>query len=122
MLESCNTCLRTKETINFMLVKQAQHLCHDYCKPITAPLVGAERGIMTQSEMIIDYLKTHPNGLTPQDAVSLFGCMRLSGRIFDLKSMGYPIATEMETKKNRYGRSVTYARYKLVTEDKSDNS
>jgi len=104
-----------------MLVKRANICVTTIVSHSQPPLVGAERGIMTQSEMIIDYLKTHPNGLTPQDAVSLFGCMRLSGRIFDLKSMGYPIATEMETKKNRYGRSVTYARYKLVREDKSDN-
>lgn len=77
---------------------------------------------MTQNEMIIDYLRTHPNGLTPQDAVSLFGCMRLSGRIFEIKQMGYAIKTEIETTKNRFGRSVNYARYKLVTGDKGDNS
>lgn len=76
---------------------------------------------MTQNEMILEYLKTHENGLTPQDAVNLFGCMRLSGRIYDLKDLGYPIKTEIETQKNRFGKRVKYARYKLVKSDKGDN-
>ena len=69
---------------------------------------------LSQNEMILNYLTTHPNGLTPQDAMSLFGCMRLSGRIHDLREMGYNIITENETKKNRFGQATTYARYKLT--------
>ena len=69
---------------------------------------------MTQCDMILDHLKTHSEGITPQDAMSLFGCMRLSGRIHDLREMGYNIITENETKKNRFGQATTYARYKLV--------
>lgn len=76
---------------------------------------------MTQNEMILNHLKTHSEGITPQDAVNLFGCMRLSGRIFDLKEMGYNIETKSETRKNRYGRRVTYARYKLIDGDKENN-
>lgn len=76
---------------------------------------------MTQNEMIIDYLKTHDKGLSPKEAIDLFGCMRLSGRIHQLKKLGYPIKTEFETKKNRFGKKVTYARYKLVREDQGNN-
>lgn len=68
---------------------------------------------MTQNDMILDYLKTHSEGITPKDANDLFGCMRLSGRIHDLRSMGYDISTTNETKKNRFGVPTTYARYKL---------
>lgn len=68
---------------------------------------------MTQCDMILDYLKTHSEGITPQDAISHFGCMRLSGRIHDLRSLGYNISTTNETRKNRYGQHVTYARYRL---------
>lgn len=68
---------------------------------------------MTQNEMILKHLKTHKRGITPMDAVERYGCYRLSGRIHDLRAMGYEIVTESETKKNRYGVPVTYARYKL---------
>ena len=68
---------------------------------------------MTQNDMILDYMKTHSNGITAKDASERFGCMRLSARISDLREMGYNIATEMETSKNRFGNYATYARYKL---------
>lgn len=67
----------------------------------------------TQCQMILDFLNSHTNGITPQDAVNRFGCFRLSARIFDLREMGYEIESKSETRKNRYGNTVTYARYKL---------
>lgn len=69
---------------------------------------------MTQNDMILDFLKTHAEGITPKDAQERFGCMRLSARISDLREMGYNITTESETRKNRFGNYTTYARYKLV--------
>ena len=69
---------------------------------------------MTQNDMILDYLKRHSEGITPNDARDRFGCMRLSARIADLRGMGYNIKTESETRKNRYGHYCTYARYKLI--------
>lgn len=69
--------------------------------------------MITQCDRILDHLKTHKDGITPQDAIELFGCYRLSGRIHDLREMGYKIDTISETKKNRYGQSCTYARYIL---------
>ena len=69
---------------------------------------------MTQNDMILDFLKTHSEGITPRDAQERFGCMRLSARISDLRKMGYNITTESETRKNRFGNYATYARYKLV--------
>lgn len=68
---------------------------------------------MSQNDMILRHLKTHKRGITQADAVEKFGCYRLSARISDLREMGYDIKTENETKKNRYGVTVTYARYKL---------
>ena len=47
------------------------------------------------------------------DAIEKFGCYRLSGRIHDLRMLGYDIETINETKKNRYGVPCTYARYIL---------
>ncbi len=68
----------------------------------------------TQCDRILKHLKTHKSGITQMDAVERFGCYRLSARISDLREMGYPIITESETKKNRYGVPCTYARYKLI--------
>ena len=69
---------------------------------------------MTQNEMILNHLKEHENGITQADAVERYGCYRLSARISDLRSEGYDITTESETKKNRYGVACTYSRYKLA--------
>ena len=71
---------------------------------------------MTQNDMILDYLKTHSEGITPKEANERFGCMRLSARISDLRELGYNISTESETRKNRFGHYTTYARYKLCQE------
>lgn len=45
---------------------------------------------MTQSDMILNALLAGET-LTPLDALTKFRCMRLSGRIYDLKAKGYPI-------------------------------
>ena len=67
----------------------------------------------TQNDRVLDYLKNHKDGITSKDAFELFGITRLSGRIFDLRDMGYSILTTQESSKNRYGDTTTYARYKL---------
>ena len=48
----------------------------------------------SQCAMILEYLK-EGNGITPIDALNLFGCFRLGARIADIKKMGYNIVTEM---------------------------
>lgn len=67
---------------------------------------------MTQIKAILEHLKKH-GSITPFEALQEYGCFRLGARIWDLRDMGYEIDTEMETKKNRNGRAVTYARYRL---------
>lgn len=69
---------------------------------------------MTQAEMILMYLREH-GSITPQEAMREFGCMRLGARIWDLKHQGHDIRTERETRQNRYGEKVTYARYTMQT-------
>ena len=67
---------------------------------------------MTQCERILQYI--HENGsITPLDAMREFGCMRLGARIYDLKQAGTRIITESQTEMNRYGKLVTFARYRL---------
>lgn len=70
---------------------------------------------MTQCEKILQYMKDF-GSITPMEAIEQFGCYRLSGRIHDLRTSGVPIKTTPETRKNRYGKDVTYARYSIVKE------
>lgn len=48
---------------------------------------------MTQADEILAWLKAG-NTLTPLEALNKFGCMRLSGRIFDLRAAGHDIQSE----------------------------
>nr|DAG29094.1 MAG TPA: helix-turn-helix domain protein [Caudoviricetes sp.] len=51
--------------------------------------------------------------ISPVEAMQDLGCMRLGARIFELKQAGHAIRREMETGKNRYGETTSYARYRL---------
>lgn len=73
--------------------------------------VTPERGNMTQNEMIKKHLQTY-GSITPGAALEEYGCFRLSARIADLKAQGMKIVTVIESKKNRFGKKVRYARYK----------
>ena len=67
---------------------------------------------MTQEEKIIDYMERH-GSITPLEAMEEFGIMRLGARIYDLKESGVKIITETVTSKNREGKQVRFARYRL---------
>ena len=69
---------------------------------------------MSQNEKILKFMKTHKNGITPLQAMDHFGCMRLSGRIHDLRARGYKISSELVDVKNRYGDTCRVSRYRLV--------
>lgn len=67
-------------------------------------------GKLTQCQMILNHMQTK-GAITPIDALTLYGCMRLAARIADLRREGYEIETEIrETPTSRY------AAYKLSTE------
>lgn len=68
---------------------------------------------MTQKEMILAHMK-EAGSITPGVAIEEYGAFRLSARIKDLKDDGILIRTEKEVRKNRYGKTVRYARYRLV--------
>jgi len=48
----------------------------------------------TQNQKILKHLQKGKK-LTPLQALSKFGCLRLSGRIFDLKKQGHKIKTDI---------------------------
>ena len=68
----------------------------------------------SQNEMILNYMQTHKRGITQYKALERFGCLRLSGRIHDLREMGYPIMTNIIEVPNRYGEVSRVAEYRLV--------
>lgn len=67
---------------------------------------------MTQTEKILSFMQEN-GSITPLDALSEFGCMRLAARISDLRVQGHKIKSERESSKNRYGECVSYSRYSL---------
>ncbi len=67
---------------------------------------------MTQCDMILRYMMEE-GSITPWEAMRDFGCMRLGARIYDLRRRGISIAKETVTNKNRFGKTVSFARYIL---------
>lgn len=67
----------------------------------------------TQAERILSYIEEF-GSITQMDALRDLGCMRLASRISDLKKKGYPISSETEPVKNRYGETSYIKRYSLA--------
>ena len=64
----------------------------------------------TQLENVLLYLQEHKqDGITPLEALQMFGCFRLSGIIYKLKKQGYKIKTEIVKIETKH-----FANYKLI--------
>ena len=68
---------------------------------------------ITQKDRILRYLQD-VGSITAAEAMRHFGCFRLAARIRDLKDDGWKIEKKMESAKNRYDETVSYARYILT--------
>lgn len=70
----------------------------------------------SQCAAILAHLKAG-HRITPAQAFQDFHCLRLGGRIKDLRNAGHPIITEMITVKTTpSGRPVRVARYSISQE------
>ena len=69
----------------------------------------------TQNQRILDYIQEF-GSITQLEALRDLGVMRLASRISDMKSMGIPIVSTVETVKNRYGEKTHIKRYRLQKE------
>lgn len=69
-----------------------------------------ERKHPSQLDQILAALE-NGDSLTALDALEDYGCSRLASRITDLKRKGYPVASRMVTRCNRYGRLCRVAEY-----------
>lgn len=68
----------------------------------------------TQCERLLDYMTSHPGGVTQFEAIRELGILRLASRISELREYGYLISKDMVTVKNRFGEKCKVARYRLV--------
>ena len=55
----------------------------------------------TQCEMALEYLRKFES-ITPMEALTAFGCFRLSARMADLRADGHVITTEIHKGKKNY--------------------
>ena len=52
--------------------------------------------------------------ITSMDAFTRFGATRLSAIIFDIRKAGHDVRNNWVTRKNAFGKKVTYSAYYLV--------
>lgn len=65
-----------------------------------------------QQERILIYMETY-GSISPYEAFGDLGISKLATSISELRREGIPIIKRNETRKNRFGETVTYARYSL---------
>ena len=68
---------------------------------------------MKQTQRILQYMQEY-GGITPAEAYTMLGCMRLAARISDLRHMGVKIQSKNASSVNQYGEVVHFARYTLL--------
>lgn len=65
-----------------------------------------------QMAKIREHLRKH-RSITSWDAIQLYGCTRLSDKIFQLRNKGWIIDTQMIEVKNRFNDKTEIAKYIL---------
>lgn len=70
---------------------------------------------MTQREAIINYI-TEFGSITPMEAFADLGITKLATRISEMRKDGMEFKIEMISSKNRYKKTVHYARYSFADE------
>jgi len=66
--------------------------------------------VKSQSDAILWHLKTY-GSITSYEAIKEYGATRLSAIIFNHRKEGYEIDSMPLTKKTRFGRNTTIAKY-----------
>jgi hypothetical protein len=62
----------------------------------------------TQNQLIRQHLESGKS-ITPLEALSMYGCLRLGARIYDLRQDGLPIKTEIKRNGEKW-----FAEYSLL--------
>lgn len=79
-----------------------------------------ESEVKSQSDAVLWHLKTY-GSITSYEAIREYGATRLSAIIFNHRRDGYDIASLPLTKKTRFGRNTTIAKYTYVEPAKQFN-
>lgn len=72
----------------------------------------------TQNQRILEYIEEF-GSITQLDALKDLGVMRLASRISDMRRMGIPIVSTVETVLNRFGEKTYIKRYSLQQEEET---
>jgi len=72
---------------------------------------------MNQMTAIKNHL-TKKKHITSMEAINLYGCTRLSAKIFELRQAGWVIDSVPKTGETRYGDTCTYVQYRFVSKPK----
>lgn len=67
---------------------------------------------MSQTVNILNHMQKGMH-ITPLQALKLYGCLRLSARILNLREAGYPVKVERFEVKGPKGKRASVARYSL---------
>ena len=68
---------------------------------------------MRQCELILNHMEKY-GGITQAEAFNRYGVSRLAARIADLRKEGHVVMMIPTEAKNRYGKKVRFATYRLV--------
>lgn len=69
--------------------------------------------VKTQRDAVLWHLGDKGT-ITSWEAIQEYGATRLAGIIHTLRKDGYPIISIPETRKNKFGNSVTISKYKYI--------
>jgi hypothetical protein len=68
---------------------------------------------MTQRELVLEYI-TRFGSITPMQAFADLGITKLATRISEMRKDGMEFKIETVKSKNRFGKSVHYAKYSFI--------
>ena len=75
-------------------------------------------GQMNQRELILEYI-TRFGSITPMQAFNDLGITKLATRISEMRRDGMEFDIEIVSSKNRFNRTVHYAKYSFIKEGNS---
>lgn len=71
------------------------------------------------AQRVLAYMISN-GSITGQQAISDLGMTELRSRISEIMRAGFPIRKEWENAKNKFGETVSFVRYSLITEGDSN--
>jgi len=74
---------------------------------------------MTQTQAVMRYM-LDKGSITSMEAITNFGCTRLSAKIFVIKKLGAEIETKTLESYNRFGNLTRFTRYSFADKEKAE--